>query len=361
MNDRQAMLAALDAASAALGTTRPNPPVGAVLVRDGRILGVGHTSPPGGAHAEVMAIRAAHAAGWQTAGAALYVTLEPCCHHGRTPPCTDAILEAGISRVVVGVVDPFEPMQGRSLARLRAAGVEVVLGVEAEAAAAVMQGFLRVTLGGLPEVTVKIATSSDGCLADAGGVSQWITGAQARRDVHLERARHDAVVVGRGTVMADDPRLDARDVDAVSQPVAVVFDTGGRIPRTARCLRPGAIVVTGVDSGRDWPPGVEVVAVDVGLDGRLDVRRALRALGERGLHRLWVEGGATLHRSLFDAGVVDRVVHYQAGLVLPGGRPWVTSHPPVALDEARRWTAPEALTLGDDVRITWRVRAPEVP
>ncbi len=361
MNDREAMRIALAAASDALGTTRPNPPVGAVLVAGDEVLGVGRTSPPGGAHAEVMAIRAARAAGRDPRGACLYVTLEPCCHHGRTPPCTDAILEAGIRRVVVGVVDPFEPMQGKSLAKLRDAGVDVLLGVESEASAALMQGFLRVTLGGLPEVTVKIATTADGCLADVEGASQWITGVAARRDVHRERARHDAVVVGRGTALADNPSLDARDVDAAAQPVPVVFDTHGRLARDARCLRPGAVVLTGAETSAGWPDGVEVVPVGVGPDGRVDVVRALRVLGERGLHRLWVEGGATLHRALLDAGVVDRVVQYQAGLVLPGGRPWVAPEPPVRLHEVSRWTSPEVMTLGDDVRISWRVRPPEVP
>jgi diaminohydroxyphosphoribosylaminopyrimidine deaminase/5-amino-6-(5-phosphoribosylamino)uracil reductase len=361
LNDRDGMLRALAEASRALGTTRPNPPVGAVIARDGVVLGAGHTSPPGGPHAEVVAIAAAHAAGFSTRGASLYVTLEPCCHHGRTPPCTAAILAAGITRVVVGVVDPFEPMQGRSLALLRASGVEVVLGVEASAAAALMQGFLRVTLGGLPEVTVKIATTADGCLADAEGSSKWITGSAARLDVHRERARHDAVVVGRGTVVADDPSLDARDVEARAQPTPVVFDTWGRVPRGARCLRPGAVVVTSSDAAGGWPEGVSVVEVARGPDGRVDVRAAMRALGERGLHRLWVEGGASLHRALLDADVVDRVVHYHAGFVLPGGRPWVDGVPAVRIEDARRWGAPEVMTIGEDVRVTWRVRPPEVP
>lgn len=351
---------ALAEARAGLGSTHPNPSVGAVVVRDGVVLGAGHTQPPGGPHAEVMAIDAAVRAGHRLTGATLYVTLEPCCHHGRTPPCTDAILAAGLSRVVVGVVDPYPPMQGRALALLRARGVEVVLGVAAAEAAEVVRGFCRATTLGLPAVTLKAGVSLDGHIATASGESKWITGALARAHAHRERAAHDAILVGVGTALADDPSLDARGADGPlpSQPVPVVLDTDLRLPADARLLqRAHRAVVIAAEDAPDRALNADVVRVPRGAGG-VDITAALRALAARGLHRVLVEGGGAVHRSLLDAGLVDQVLLYVAPTVLAGGRSWVGGPPLARLADAPRWGAPVVTPLGDDVLLAYTLRPP---
>ncbi|MCA9568914.1 MAG: bifunctional diaminohydroxyphosphoribosylaminopyrimidine deaminase/5-amino-6-(5-phosphoribosylamino)uracil reductase RibD, partial [Myxococcales bacterium] len=224
LTDEIGMLLAIQEVAEALGTTAPNPTVGAVVMRDGELLGRGHTQPVGGPHAEVMALRDCRANGHDPAGATVYVTLEPCGHHGRTPPCTDALLEARVKRVVVGVVDPTEPMRGRSLDRLRAEGVDIELGVLSDRCEDTLRGWIRAVSQGLPEVTLKVATSADGAVATATGESQWITGEEARAAGRALRAEHDAILVGIGTVLADDPRLTTR-IAGRRDPVPVVLDT----------------------------------------------------------------------------------------------------------------------------------------
>jgi diaminohydroxyphosphoribosylaminopyrimidine deaminase/5-amino-6-(5-phosphoribosylamino)uracil reductase len=357
-SDAAFMDLALARAERALGRTAPNPPVGAVLVRDGLVLGAGHTQPVGGPHAEVEAIRDAQRAGFtDLRGATLYVTLEPCCHWGRTPPCTDAILREGLGRVVVGVVDPYPPMQGKGLARLRSAGVDVELGVRSEACAAMVLGFTRTVTRGLPEVTAKVAASLDGSLATARGESRWITGPAARDDGHLLRSRHDAILVGIGTVLADDPRLNCR-VEGGADPVPVVLDTELRVPLTARLLTAGrpAVIVCATDAPVRALPA-EVVRVARGADGHVDPEAALREIARRGLHRVLVEGGASVHRALLDARLVDTLHLYLAPTLIPGGRRWLAPDPPLdALGEATRLGAPAGVApLGDDLRITWRL------
>lgn len=351
MSDRAFMARAVEVARRGLGTTAPNPTVGAVLVRDGAVIGEGYTRPVGGPHAEVVALRAARDAGHDPRGATMYVTLEPCCHHGRTPPCTDALIEAGVGRVVVGVVDPFPPMRGEGLAILRRAGVDVALGVETEACAALVRGFTRVITAGLPEVTSKVAVSADGHLATAAGESKWITGAEARRDAHRLRAEHDAVLVGAGTQRADDPSLTVRDVDG-HQPVPVVLDTGLRIDAGARLFaHPRRAVIVCAEDAPARDLAAEVVRVPRGPGG-VDVEAALRALAARGLHRILVEGGAGVHRALLDARLVDTLVVYVAPVLVPGGRPWLGGAPLATLGEAVRMRRPEVAPVGDDVRLT---------
>lgn len=361
MTDAEAMDQALALAGVAVGRTAPNPPVGAVLVRDGVILGRGYTRPAGGPHAEVEALADAAARGADVRGATMVVTLEPCCHHGRTPPCTDAILAAGIGRVVVGVVDPFPAVRGRGIAQLRAAGVEVEVGVAAARCAAVMRGFLRVTRGGLPEVSLKAAISLDGAIAAADGSARWITGEAARAHGHGLRARHDAILVGRGTVEADDPRLTCRVADGCD-PVPVVLWSDGRLPPDARLLYGPrrAVIVCGHDAELDRGLPADVVRVGGGPGG-LDVRAALRELGARGLHRVLVEGGGAVHRSLLDADVVDAVYLYVAGVLLPGGRPWVGGPAVPRLADARRFGSPEVTALGSDVLLHYAVARADDP
>ncbi len=353
MTEREAMLHVLALARGALGRTAPNPAVGAVLLRDGRILGEGATAPPGGPHAEIVALAAARAAGHDLKGATLVVTLEPCCHEGRTPPCTNAIIAAGITRVVVGVRDPFRAVDGQGLETLRAAGIIVVLGVEADACARQVRGFARAVTVGLPEVTLKVAVSLDGHLATSTGESKWITSEAARADAHRLRASHDAIVVGIGTVLADDPELTVRWDGEPRSPVKVVLDADLRTPPSARLLRSGrTMLIAADDTETKGPPSAIVVPV-ARRGTQADTTAAFRALAAAGLHRVLVEGGASVHRSVLDAGLADTLVVYVAGLLLAGGRPWVAGPPIAALDQAPRLVLEDVTAFGGDVRLTY--------
>lgn len=378
LEDARFMQRALGLSSMARGTTSPNPPVGAVIVRDGAILGEGFTQPIGGPHAEVRAIADVGAQGHDCVGATMYVTLEPCRHHGRTPPCTEAIVRAGIARVVIGVLDPYEKMQGRSVEDLRTAGLSVDLAVEAKDCARAVLGFARAQQLGLPEVTAKAAVSLDGHIATASGESKWITGERARRDAQGLRARHDAVMVGIGTALADDPRLTMRlphDVVPLSpegqraealfgtlprpgtftDPTPVILDTDLRIPADARLFATGdALIFAAEDAPERDLPGT-VVRVARAADGHVDVMAALRKLVEFGKHRVLVEGGGEVHRALFDAGVVDTLHLYVAGIVLVGGRAWMAGLPTASLAEAIRPKLRGVREVGDDVRLTYDV------
>jgi len=344
---------ALALARRGLGRTAPNPAVGAVVVRGDEVLGEGTTRPPGGPHAEMVALEKARRAGLDVRGATMYITLEPCCHHGRTPPCTDALVEAGLARVVVGVVDPFPPMRGNGLQQLRDAGIEVILGVRAEHCAEVVRGFARAVTAGLPEVTCKVASTLDGHIAAHDGESRWITGERARGHGHQLRATHDAILVGIGTVLADDPRLTCRVREGVD-PVPVVLDSGLRIPEGAMVFaHPRRPVVLCAEDAPDRPLPGEVVRVPRGPGG-IDIEAGLRALVQRGMHRVLVEGGGRVHRSLFDARLVDTLYLYLGGLVLPGGIPWLGG-PPVDLADAPRLGPPEVEPLGDEVLLRYPV------
>ncbi len=356
------MQRALDHARSALGTTAPNPAVGAVLVRDDTLLGAGATQPVGGPHAEVRALVDCRSNGHDPRGATMYVTLEPCCHHGRTPPCTQAILDAGIARVVVGTLDPYEPMQGRSLDLLRQHGVDVELGVLGDAAARSILGFARSLTRGLPEVTVKTAISADGNIATQSGESQWITSEPARMQGQRLRAEHDAILVGIGTVLADDPRLTCRLEGAVS-PVPVVLDTRGRFPSGCRLDRPETLVFVGPDAHLQ-AQHAQAIVVESLTEGHIDVRTALADIAGRGLHRVLVEGGGQVIRSVLDAGLVDTVEMFVAGKLLPGGRPWVGGPPLDALSDAVDLTLVHSARVGPDAWLTWRAQhcsPPEVP
>ncbi len=354
--DARWMREALALAWRGVGSTAPNPSVGAVVVRAGQLLGGGTTRPVGGPHAEVVALSAARAAGHDPAGSTMYVTLEPCGHHGRTPPCTEAILAAGVTRVVVGVVDPFPPMRGSSLALLRERGVEVELGVCAADAAAVVRGFTKAVTRGLPEVTCKVAASLDGRIATASGESQWITGQAAREHGHRLRGSHDAILVGAGTLRADDPRLTCR-VDGLPQPVPVVLDTELRADASAAIFaHPRRVVLLCALDAPERELGADVVRVPRGPGG-LDARAALAALAARGLHRVLVEGGGQVHRALLDADLVDTVHLYLAPTLLPGGLPWLGGPPVESLAAALRFGAPVVQALGDDVLLSWTLDA----
>ncbi|MFT4192953.1 MAG: bifunctional diaminohydroxyphosphoribosylaminopyrimidine deaminase/5-amino-6-(5-phosphoribosylamino)uracil reductase RibD [Comamonas sp.] len=322
--------AALALADSAIGRTNPNPAVGCVIVAaDGQILGQGATQPVGGPHAEVMALRDAQARGVSVQGATAYVTLEPCAHQGRTGPCCDALIAAGIGRVVASLTDPNPLVAGQGFARLRAAGVAVEVGPGADRAREQNPGFLKRMRDGMPWVRMKIAASLDGRTALPDGRSQWITSAAARADGHRWRARACAVLTGSGTVLADDPGLDVRleDEPAPRQPRRVILDSHLRTPPTARTLRlPGEkLIYTAVqDPDREAAlraAGAEIIArpqADTGRFG-VDLRGVLADLARRGCNEVHVEAGRTLNGALLQAGLVDECLIYLAPKLLGEG------------------------------------------
>lgn len=362
--------AALDRARALAlngrGRVSPNPLVGAVVLRDGVTVAEGWHEGPGLPHAEAMALAAA---GDAARGATVVCTLEPCSHHGRTPPCAHALVDAGVARVVVGLADPLERERAGGVAVLREAGVEVVLaeGAARQACAELVSPFLTAALTGRPEVTLKLATSLDGRIATATGESRWISGPASRALVHRWRADADAVAVGLGTALADDPRLTARDVDGpVRPPARVVFDTTARLPLDAALVRdaadgPPVIVLAGEAAPADRVAalrerGVEVEVLPGDAPGRLDA--GLRALGARGVQSLFVEGGAVLAGALVAAGAVDRVAWFLAPMLIGGdGAPSALAGEGVReLAAAPRLIDTRTEDVGGDVLVTGRLR-----
>ncbi len=322
------MARALELGELARGSTGNNPAVGAVVVRDGRIVGEGYTQPPGEAHAEVMALRQA---GEAARGATMYVTLEPCCHHGRTPPCTDALLRAGVAEVHMAVLDPNPLVSGGGRATLEAAGVRTLLGERESEARRSMEAWLTYMRKGRPMVTAKYAMTLDGRIATATGESKWITGPAARQMAHKLRADSGAVLVGVNTVVADDPQLTARDPEGrplSRQPLRVVFDSKGRVPLSSKIVSgdlPGrTLVAVGPYADRDRCHELErrgnVVVTLPERDGRVNLDALLRNLaGEWEITSALVEGGSDLLGSFFDQRLVEKVVAFVAPKVI-GGR-----------------------------------------
>jgi diaminohydroxyphosphoribosylaminopyrimidine deaminase/5-amino-6-(5-phosphoribosylamino)uracil reductase len=348
-----AMRRALELGTSVVGRTSPNPPVGAVVLdAAGEVAGEGATAPPGGPHAEVVALAAA---GPQARGGSAVVTLEPCAHHGRTGPCVDALLAAGIARVVFAVPDPT-PAAGGGADRLRAAGVDTARGLlAAEAARGALRPWLHAARHGRPYVLWKLAATLDGRAAAADRTSRWITGPPARADVHRLRARSDAVVVGVGTVLADDPLLTARDPAGrplARQPLRVVLDAGGRTPRTARVLDGSGptLLVT----ARELPdPPAETLVVPPGPGGRgVDLPAALAALHARGVVLALLEGGPTVAGAALRAGAVQGIVAYVAPALLGAGPSVLADAGIGTIADALRLRVDEVVRLGDDLRVT---------
>jgi len=358
--DDAAMRDALALAAHAIGLSEPNPRVGCVICgADGRVLGRGHTQEAGGPHAEVMALRDAAAQGENVRGATLYVTLEPCSHQGRTPPCCDALLAAGVARVVAAVQDPNPLVSGQGAARLRAAGVRVDVGLLAEAASELNIGFFSRMLRGLPWVRLKSAVSLDGRSALDNGVSQWITGATARSDGHAWRKRAGAVLTGVGTVLEDDPRLDVRLVDTARQPLRVIVDSKLETPPSARILElPGHALlyaamadVARAESLR--AEGAEV-ALAPGPAGKVDLPTLLQDLAARGINELHVEAGHKLSGSFVREGLVDEFLIYMAPKLLGAGQPLASFGPLLRLEDGVGLRFVSVTPLGDDLRILAR-------
>jgi diaminohydroxyphosphoribosylaminopyrimidine deaminase/5-amino-6-(5-phosphoribosylamino)uracil reductase len=378
LSDEAAMAEAVALGERGRLTAAPNPWVGCVVVAgDGQVVGRGFHRRAGEPHDEVHALREA---GERARGATAYVTLEPCAHQGRTPPCAPALVEAGLSRVVVAVLDPDDKVAGRGVELVRAAGIAVDVGVGAEAAARSLAPYLHHRRTGRPLCLLKTAASIDGRTAAADGTSQWITGPEARADAHRLRAESGAVVVGAGTAVADRPTLTFRNLEfeeelTPPQPLRVLIDGAGRVPATGPLFdttlaRTLVITTPGADSEtrRAWkeagadvedvaaapaaPPFPGVAAAPPGP--AVDLKVALELLARRGILQAMVEGGATLHGSLLRDGLVDRIVVYQGGVVLGAeGLPLFAGPGPGTLSEASRWRLVAVRQIGSDARLDW--------
>ncbi len=348
------------------GRVSPNPLVGAVVLRDGRTVAEGWHEGPGLPHAEAMALAEA---GDAARGATVVCTLEPCSHHGRTPPCAEALIAAGVTRVVIGTLDPLERDRARGREVLAAAGVEVAVaeGEDERACAEINSAFVTWALTGLPEVTLKLATSLDGRIATASGESRWISGPASRALVHRWRADADAVAVGLGTALADDPRLTARDVEGpVRQPARVVFDSAARLPADSALARDAAegsavIVLASEEAPADRVAALTAAGVDVVPlpgDGPARIAGGLRVLADLGMQSVFVEGGAVLAGALVSAGAVDRIAWFLAPILIGGdGAPSALGGAGApSLAAAPRLVGTASERVGDDILVTGRLR-----
>ncbi len=349
--DHAMMRRALALAERGLYTTTPNPRVGCVLTQGERIVGEGWHEKAGAPHAETLALAAA---GGAARGATAYVTLEPCNHHGRTPPCADALAAAGVARVVAAMRDP-NPEAARGAERLAAAGVRFEQGLLEDEARELNIGFVSRVTRGRPWVRMKIAATLDGRTALANGKSQWITGADARRDGHHWRARACALLTGIGTVRADDPRLTVREVDTPRQPLRVVVDSRLETPPGARILQGGNVLVFYGTTGNEPPEGVEAIAL-ADARGKVDLRAMLAELARRGVNELHVEAGFKLNGSLLRERCVDELLIYLAPSILGDAAQGMFDLPAVAaLDERVRLTLRSVDRIGADLRILARL------
>ncbi len=343
----------------AIGLSDPNPRVGCVITdAQGRLLGSGHTQQAGGPHAEVMALRDARARGHALAGAQVYVTLEPCAHHGRTPPCCEALAAAGVGHVRIALLDPNPLVAGKGQAYLQAAGIACELGLGASEAREINIGFLSRMVRGRPFVRMKIAASLDGRTALPDGRSQWITGPAARQDGLRWRQRAGAILTGVGTVRDDDPRLDVRlslPAEPPLQPLRVIADSRLQTPNTARILQPPGrvlLVHAAATSGTAWPEGVELLSLPGGQ--QVDLEALLRKLGQRGVNELHVEAGATLNAALLKSGLVDELLLYLAPTLLGDGRGMAALGTLPELSAAPRFQWLETVQIETDLRLRLR-------
>lgn len=356
--DHGHMARALRLAERGLFTTTPNPRVGCVIVRDGRVVGEGWHARAGEPHAEIHALRAA---GEAARGATVYVTLEPCSHHGRTPPCAAALIDAGVARVVAAMRDPNPQVAGRGIELLTLAGIRAEVGLLEEAARELNPGFVSRMTRGRPWVRVKTASSLDGKTALRNGQSQWITGEAARADVQRWRARACAVLTGVGTVLADDPRMNVRGIDTPRQPLRVVLDSGLKTPPGARILQGGntLIVCQQARSERLEPllaAGAGVLELP-GPEGRPDLALLMEVLARRGVNELHVEAGATLNGVLLAGGWVDEWLAYIAPVVLGHQARGLFDLPVLTEMSARRaYTLHDLRQIGPDLRLLLRPR-----
>lgn len=357
MTDSRYMALALQLGRRGMGRVWPNPAVGCVIVQYGRIVGRGWTQDGGRPHAETVALAQA---GEDARGATVYVTLEPCAHHGKTPPCAEALIAAGVARVVIAVGDPDPRVAGRSIALLEQAGIAVETGLLADQARADHAGFLSRITAARPFVTLKLAGTLDGRIATASGESQWITGPEARRAVHMMRARHDAVLVGAGTVRADDPALSVRGLGITRQPVRVVVSRAVKLPLTsqlAQTARQSPVwICHGAEADMaDWLALGAVSLPCAVRAGQVEPEAMMQALASAGITRLFCEGGGMLAASLLGAGLVDDLVVMTAGCAIGAeGTPALAAMGIGRLADAPRFALQDLARLGDDVMAHWR-------
>lgn len=361
-DDHRHMAQAMQLAARGLNTTHPNPRVGCVIAAGAKVVGEGWHERAGGPHAEAAALASA---GDAARGATAYVTLEPCCHTGRTPPCTTGLIAAGIRRVVYGAADPNPRVNGRGEKALVAAGIEVQGGLLAAESERLNAGFILRMRRGWPLVRTKIAASLDGRTALAGGQSQWLTGSAAREDVQRWRARSAAIMTGIGTIIADDPSLNVREAGrpAAQQPLRVILDSRYRTPPAARILAPPGdvlVVGAGADVRRSALEAsgarVETAALDA---GRIDLPAIFHRLGELEINEVWVEAGPTLNGALLAAGLIDELVVYQAASVLGGSaRGMFDLEPLPKLDERPEFRLQSVRRVGDDLRLIYTPASP---
>nr|WP_154325259.1 bifunctional diaminohydroxyphosphoribosylaminopyrimidine deaminase/5-amino-6-(5-phosphoribosylamino)uracil reductase RibD [Pantoea sp. 201603H] len=363
MHDENYMARALELARRGQFTTTPNPSVGCVIVKDGIIVGEGYHQKAGGPHAEVHALRMA---GERAKGATAYVTLEPCSHFGRTPPCCDALIDAGVARVVAAMQDPNPEVAGRGLYRIQQAGIEVSHGLMMQEAEAINRGFLKRMRTGFPWVQLKLGASLDGRTAMASGESQWITSPEARRDVQRMRAQSSAILSSSETVLVDDPSLTVRweefdsltqasyAEDKLRQPVRVIVDSHNRVTPQHRLIgEPGnSWLARLTPDAESWPEGVEQLTVPA-LDQQLDLVSLLMLLGQRQINTVWVEAGATLSGALLRAGVVDEVLIYLAPKLLGDAARGLCHLPGLThLADVPTFSFSDVRQVGPDLRLT---------
>lgn len=363
--DADFMKMALALAERGLGQVAPNPAVGCVIVRDGLVVGRGWTQPGGRPHAETEALARA---GDLARGATAYVTLEPCAHHGRTGPCAEALIEAGVARVVGAVADPDPRVAGKGFAMLEKAGVEVDEGICFEQARHLNEGFFRKVKDERPLVTLKIASSADGRIATKTGHSRWITGERARKHGHLLRATHDAIMIGSATAIVDDPSLTCRLPGLERRsPIRIVADGRLRLPLTSALVREAREtplwLLTLADSDADRRAaflscGVELIDVPTGADGLMDMKAAMKILAGHGLTRVLIEGGSRLASSLVRSHLVDRIEWFRSSTIIGGdGYPAIAAFGVERADAAPKLTLTASLALGEDTLSSYLVRS----
>jgi len=351
------MARALSLARQALGDVSPNPAVGAVVVRDGEIVGQGYTQPPGLAHAEIVALREA---GEKAKGSILYVTLEPCCHHGRTPPCTKSIIEAGISEVHFAITDPNPLVRCVGRDELERNGIRTYAGEHETDAAELNEAYIKFITTGMPFVTVKFASSLDGKIATRTGESRWISGEESRKYVHYLRYTHDAVMTGVNTVLADDPSLVTTYTGSrPKQPVRIILDAHGRTPATARLFKqPGKTILVNGGIGSKEKDAYKQIGADLvelpAISGMIELENLLKVLGSRNITSVLVEGGGILLGSLFDQGLVDKVIGFIAPVIIGGdtARSPVGGNGIVKIADVLRLKRVKVERFGEDVMIS---------
>ncbi|MGL5006917.1 MAG: bifunctional diaminohydroxyphosphoribosylaminopyrimidine deaminase/5-amino-6-(5-phosphoribosylamino)uracil reductase RibD [Plesiomonas sp.] len=362
--DLHYMARAIELAKKGRFTTAPNPNVGCVIVNDGQIVGEGYHYRAGEGHAEVHALRMAKT---RARGATVYVTLEPCSHYGRTPPCADALIQAGVRRVVAAMQDPNPEVAGRGLYKLQQAGIAVEHGVLMAEAEALNKGFLKRMRTGFPYIQVKMAASLDGRTAMASGESQWITGLEARRDVQNFRAQADAILTGSGTVLADNPSLNVRwseldtkiqqvyPVESLRQPLRVVVDSRNQVTPQHQLVSldgPVCLARTAVTAETEWPDNVQQLKIPANSAGKVDLVTLMLLLGRQQINHIWVEAGPALVGALFNAGLVDELIVYVAPMLLGDEAKGVCHLPELTrLAQAPRFTFSDIQPIGKDLRL----------